>query len=451
MTKSLSQLPHPRRSLVWGNTAEFAKDPLRFLVHCSQDYEEIVPLRFGLAKGYFLNQPQHIEQVLKEREIFIKNTPAWRALRTLVGDGLLTSEGDFWARQRRLTQPVFHQQRIADYGETMVRYAEQMMQSWQAGEVRDIHADMTHLTLNIVTKTLFNMDTTGAEAQTIAHTLDITMEWFASKRKQGFLLLSWLPTEINRRYQQALQEMDQSIYAMIQQRRQSESDPGDLLSMLMAVRDEVDGSQMTDRQLRDELTTLVTAGHETTANALSWTWMLLAQHPEAQTRLTQELDTVLAGRSPTVADLPHLPYSHQVIKESMRLYPPVFSLARYSTQSYNLDGYEIPANSIVMFSPWAMHRHPRYFTEPEAFQPERWITDMEKQLPKGVYFPFGDGPRICIGRSFALMEAVLLLATIAQQFQFTLVPEHPIVPLPSITLRPQDGILVKVEKRGRGR
>lgn len=447
MSQPLTQLAGPKGHRLWGNTLDFAKDPLGFLTHCGRNYSGIVPLRFGLAKGCFLAQPDYIETVLREREIFTKNTPAWSALKSAVGNGLLTSEAEFWTRQRRLVQPVFYQQRIATYGETMVAYAERHIKDWQHGEVRDIHQDMTRLTFNIVTKTLFNVDLSGAEAKTIAETLEVLMQWFSARRKQAFLPLEWLPTPINRRYSRSLQAMNQKIYQLIQQRRSSPLDSGDLLSMLMAVRDEADGSQMTDRQLRDELVTLIMAGHETTANALSWTWMLLSQNPEVEAKLTQELQSVLAGRSPTLADLPRLVYSQQIIKEAMRLYPPVYSIGRSTNRSYDLDGYQLPKNCVIVFSPWVMHRHPKYFAAPEQFQPDRWATDLEKQLPKCVYFPFGDGPRICIGKNFAMMEAVLLLATIAQKFHLAPLPDHPIVPLPSITLRPKDGIKVKVLKR----
>lgn len=446
MSKSLHQLPGPKGSLLFGNTLEFAKDPLNFLTHCGNDYGAIVPLRFLFSSACLLTRPEHIDQLLRQPEQFTKDTPAWQAVRSLVGDGLLTSAGALWSRQRRLTQPVFHQQRIAQYSETMVDYTQHMLQTWQAGDVRDAHQDMMQLTLNIVTKTLFNVDMTGVAAQTIAQTLEVAMEWFASRRKQAFLPLTGLPTAINRRYRQSLQKMDQTIYALIQERRQGSDDPGDLLSLLLQATDE-DGSQMSDRQLRDELTTIILAGHETTANALSWTWMLLAQHPDVEQKLVRELQTVLGDRSPTLADLPQLHYTQQIIKETMRLYPPLFSLSRSPIQDYDLDGYRIPAGNVVLFSPWVMQRSAKYFNDPLKFQPERWNEDLEKHLPKGVYFPFGDGPRICLGKNFAQMEAVLILATIAQNFQLTLLPEQALTPLPSMTLRPKTGIMVQVTTR----
>jgi cytochrome P450 len=238
--------------------------------------------------------------------------------------------------------------------------------------------------------------------------------------------------------------MDETIYGIIQQRRDSKEDPGDLLSMLMNARDEEDNSQMSDKQMRDELATLMLAGHETTANALSWTWMLLSQHPEVRTKLQEELSRVLGERSPEIADIPQLSYTEKVVKESMRLYPPVSIFGREVVRDAQIGDVTLPKGSIILISQWVMHRSPRYFDNSETFEPERWDNDLEKKLPRGVYIPFGDGPRVCIGKGFALMEAVLLLATISQRFEIDLVPDAPIVPQPSITLRPEQGISVNI-------
>lgn len=386
-------------------------------------------------------------EVLRERTIFTKNTPGWRAIRTLVGLGLLGSDGDYWARQRQLTQPVFHHQRIIAYGDLMVKAAERLLNTWQDGAVRDIHQDMMRLTLDIVMQTLLGVDLEGEAAQAIAHALDLSMQWFSQQQKQGFLLPPHFPLPLTRRYFAAIKVMDDLIYQLIQQRRASAADTDDLLSMLLQVKDETDGSQMSDRQLRDELTTLVLAGHETTANALAWTWMLLAQHPAVEAQLHQELDTVLQGRSPTVADIAHLPVTQTILKESMRLYPPVVLIARSASQAYVLQGYQIPKDCIMMMSPWVMHRRDRYFTDPHSFKPERWQPDLEKQLPRGVYIPFGEGPRICIGKGFAQMEAILILATLAQKYQLDLTPGQTIEALPSITLRPRYGLRMTLQKR----
>ncbi|MGB3759251.1 MAG: cytochrome P450, partial [Rivularia sp. (in: cyanobacteria)] len=270
---------------------------------------------------------------------------------------------------------------------------------------------------------------------------------FESKRKQNFLIWEWFPRPENIRYRNAISKMDESIYSLIQQKRDRNADGTDLLSMLMQARDEDDNSQMSDKQLRDEVATLMLAGHETTANALSWTWMLLAQHHRVEAKLWDELKSVLGGRLPTIEDLQQLQYANMVIKESMRLYPPVAIFGRETVEDYQLDDYEIPAGCVVMMSQWVMHRNPKYFDNSEEFIPERWENDLEKRLPRGVYIPFGDGPRICIGKGFAMMEAVLILATVAQKYKLKLVEDHPIVPQPSITLRPEHGIKVEITKR----
>jgi cytochrome P450 len=446
MTQDVLELSGPEGNSLVGNLAELGQDPLGFLTKCAREYGDIVPLRLGLTPACLLTNPDYIEQVLKDRETFIKGR-GLRALRSLLGEGLLTSEGDSWLRQRRITQPVFQQKRIAGYGEVMVGYAERMLDTWQDGETRDVHEEMMRLTLNIVMKTIFNQDVSEGEAKDIANAVDVAMHWFESKRKQGFLIWEWFPRPENIRYRNAIEQMDKSIYNIINQRRTSGEEPGDLLSMLMQARDEEDGSQMSDKQLRDELVTLILAGHETTSNTLSWTWMLLAQHPQVQTKLIEELKTVLDGRPPTVADLPRLRYADMVIKESMRLYPPVASFGREAAKDCEIGGYSVPAGCAIIISQWVMHHSPRYFEEPEVFNPERWANDLEKKLPRGVYIPFGDGPRVCIGKGFALMEAVLLLAASAQKFQLNIVPDFAIVPQPSITLRPEYGIKMVLKKR----
>lgn len=446
MSQDLLELPGPEGNSLVGNLTQLGEDPLVFLTNCAREYGDIVPLRLGLTPACLLTNPEYIEQVLKDRESFIKGK-GLRALRRLLGEGLLTSEGDSWFRQRRLAQPVFQQKRISGYGKVMVEYAQQMLNVWQDGETRDIHEDMMRLTLNIVMKTIFNQDVSEGESKAIANAVDVAMHWFESKRKQGFLIWEWFPRPENLRYKNAIQQMDKSIYKIINQRRSSSENPGDLLAMLMEARDEDDGSQMSDKQLRDELATLILAGHETTSNTLSWTWMLLAQHPAVQTKLLDEINTVLEGRPPTVADLPRLRYANMVIKESMRLYPAVPSFSREAVKDCEIGDCLIPAGCSIIISQWVMHRSPKYFENSEVFQPERWENDLEKRLPKGVFIPFGDGPRICIGKGFALMEAVLLLVTIAQKYQLSLVPDHNIIPQPSITLRPQSGIKMVLSKR----
>jgi cytochrome P450 len=447
MAQDLSTLPAPAGDGIAGNLIDLGRDPLGFLTKC-RGYGDIVPLRLGLTSSCVLTNPDYIEQVLKNRDTFIKSR-GFRVLKTLLGEGLLTAEGESWFSQRRLAQPMFHQSRIDNYGNIMVEYTDRMLQNWHDGETHDVHADMMRLTLEIVMKCIFDASVDTGEAQSIAHALDVAMNWFDSKRRQNFLVWEWFPRPENVRYHQAIAKMDAAIYGLIASRRQQPDERGhDLLSMLMSARDEDTGQQMDDKLLRDEVATLMLAGHETTANALSWTLMLLSQHPDVRQKLAAELQQVLAGRLPSIADLGSLHYTNQIIKESMRLYPPVAIFGREAAVDTTIGDYEIPQGTLITISQWVMHRHPKYFTDPDAFQPERWTAAFEKQLPRGVYIPFGDGPRVCIGKGFAQMEAVLLLATIAQRFELDLDPDFEIVPQPSITLRPATGIRASLKRIG---
>jgi cytochrome P450 len=444
MAQDLSTLPAPAGHGIAGNLIDLGNDPLAFLTQC-RDYGDIVPLRLGLTTSCVLTNPDYIEQVLKDRDTYIKSR-GFRVLKTLLGEGLLTADGESWFWQRRLAQPMFQQKRIDNYGKIMVAYTDRMLQSWHDSETHDIHADMMRLTLEIVMKCIFNADVDTGEAQAIANALDVAMNWFDSKRRQNFLVWEWFPRPENVRYHQAIAKMDAAIYTLIATRRQQTEETTDLLSMLMSARDEETGQQMDDKLLRDEVATLMLAGHETTANALSWTLMLLAQHPESRQKLATELQQVLQGRLPSIEDLGKLTYTNQVVKESMRLYPPVAIFGREAARDTTIGDYEIPQGTVVTISQWVMHRHPKYFANPDAFEPERWTENFEKQLPRGVYIPFGDGPRVCIGKSFAQMEAVLLLATISQRFELDLEPGFEIVPQPSITLRPATGIQVQLKQ-----
>jgi cytochrome P450 len=328
----------------------------------------------------------------------------------------------------------------------MVAYTERMLAGWHSGETRDLHADMMRLTLEIVAKTLFDADVAG-QAREVGDALEEGMQTFVRRWKSIYPLPEWIPTPNNLRIKRVARRLDTILYRIIQERRASGEDRGDLLSMLLHAQDEDDGGRMTDKQLRDEAMTLFLAGHETTANALSWALYLLTSHPEVEARLAAELRDVLGGRSPTVADLPRLRYTEMVVTEAMRLYPPVYAFGREAVQACTLGGYHVPAGMTIVMSQWVMHRDGRYFDNPEKFLPERWADGLAKRLPKFAYFPFGGGPRLCIGNGFAMMEAVLILATVAQQFRITLVPDHPVVPRTTVTLRPAHGIKGVLSKR----
>jgi cytochrome P450 len=422
----------------------YSRDPLAYMPTLQRDYGDIVTMRYYNFRVYFVSHPDYIEQVLvTDNRKFIKGR-ILRKNKQLFGNGLLTSEGDFWLRQRRLAQPAFHRGRVASYADTMVRYATRIASEWSNGDERDIHAEMMRLTLSIVAKTLFDADV-DREAKRVGHALEAIMHLNSDFRKL-ILTPTWLPTPRKIRATFATQKLNRIIYRFIEERRASGIDNGDLLSMLLAARDD-DGSRMTDRQLRDESITIFLAGHETTANALAWTWMLLAQNPNVESKLHEELDRVLQGRTPLLDDLPNLRYTSLVVAESLRLYPPAWGMARVAIEDTEIAGYPIPKGCGVSLAQWVVHRDPRWFEAPLEFRPERWEGDLAKRLPRFAYFPFGGGPRQCIGNNFALMEATLLLATLAQQFRISLLPGREIIPAASITLRPKTGIWGKIEKR----
>ena len=439
--------PGPKGLPILGNMFEARGDAIGYFSKCVREYGDIVFLRFLGVPMCFINRPEYIESVLVTQHGNFSKSKDYRALRRVLGTGLLTSEGEFWRRQRKLVQPAFHQERIGAYAEVMVRFTERMIESWKDGQALDIHEAMMRLTLDIVAKTLFDTDVSH-EAEDVGAALHILMGKFMRQAAFAFLLPSSIPIPTTRRLQQAVGQLDKVIYGIIRQRRASGKMTGDLLSVLLQARDD-QGVGMTDRQLHDEIMTLFLAGHETTANVLSWTWLMLGQNPQVEERLSEELQRVLDGRPPTPADLPRLTYTDMVIRETMRLYPPVWIIGRRALAPFRLGGYELPANTNVLMSQLLMHRDARYFSEPERFDPERWKAGDSRgaALPRFAYFPFGGGPRVCIGAGFATMEAVLLLATIAQKFRVSLVPGQTVEMLPSVTLRPKSGLRAILNRR----
>ena len=440
--------PGPRRRVPALSAFEMGRDPIAFLIRLRDTYGDIARVPLGSETLYLFSHPDLVRDVLvTNHRNFHKGRGLERA-KMLLGDGLLTSEGEFHLRQRRLSQPAFHRQRIAGYGAIMAEYAASRRDGWQAGAVIDAHVEMMALTLAIVGKTLFDADVED-EAAEIGEALTTTFESFSF----GFFLpfghlLERLPLPATLRFRKARARLDATIYRLIEERRRSPSDRGDLLSMLLLAHDtEGDGGGMTDLQLRDEAMTIFLAGHETTANALTWTWYLLSQHPEVERRFHAEVDTALGGRAPTADDLAALPYTRMVLAESMRLYPPAWIVGRRALGPFEANGYTIPARSIVLACQYAMHRDARWFPEPDRFDPDRFGPEHQGDRPKFAYFPFGGGPRVCIGEQFAWMEGVLALATIAQRWRLRLVPSHPVALQPIITLRPKFGMRMTVEER----
>lgn len=436
--------PGPEQGFFDGLRSPLRHDPLGYMALAAREYGDIVSLRFFNLRTYLLFHPDLIEDVIvNNNRKFIKGR-ILRANRHLLGNGLITSEGDFWLRQRRMMQPAFHRNRIANYASTMTACATRLLDSWKPGQQLDLHDAMMRLTLEIVAKTLFHAEV-ERDAPQVGENLRVLLEYTVDFRR---LLMTpkWLPTRRNRQAWRAVRELTQIIDRIIQQRRASNDDAGDLLSLLIHAQDE-DGSRMTTQQLRDEALTLFLAGHETTASTLSWTWMLLAQHPRVEEKLHAELASVLNGRTPSLDDIPQLTYTGHILSESMRLYPPAWAMARLAVEDHELAGYPVRKGTGIAAVTWIVHRDPRWYDDPDQFLPERWEGDLLKKIPRFAYFPFGYGPRQCIGNSFALMEATLVLATIAQRFRFTLLPDPPVVPLASITLRPRHGLPVRLLSR----
>jgi cytochrome P450 len=427
---------------------EFNRDSLAFITRCRK-YGDVVRARFFYLSAYFLYNPVDIEEVLSTNA---KNFRKSRSLHSnffqrLVGNGLVTSEGDFWRRQRRLAQPAFHRQRISSYGETMVNYAERTISDWHDGELRDIHRDMMRLTLEIVVKTLFDADV-SADADNVGRILTGLVKPFASQATLKWILDNRMPTPEHRRFHKAVSQIDEIIYRIIAERRSGGYDQGDLLSMLLQAHDE-DGGQMTDKQLRDEVMTLFLAGHETTALVLTWSWYLLAKNPEAEKRFHAELDEVLDEKLPQASDLPRLRYTEMIAKETMRLYPPAYAVGREAIAECEIGGFRVPRHTQIFAFQWATQRDSRYFDQPDRFDPDRWTAEFSEKLPKYAYFPFGGGPRQCIGNYFAMMEVVLLLATIGQRFKLSLAPDEVVELWPAMSLRPKEGITVVISERAR--
>jgi cytochrome P450 len=427
--------------------SQFQGNTLEVFRKFKDQYGDTYMFQFGEGRGYISSHPDVIHEVLvtkaasfyKDRDVKNKKV----GLARFLGDGLLTSDGEFWKRQRKLAAPALHYKRIASYADTMVDYTRKMLDTWRDGARLDISHEMTNLTMMIVAKSLFNVD-----ASRDAERVGAAVEVVQSVAGPAPIIPAWIPTPSELRKRRARRELDEIIYRLIAEWREKGEDNGDLLSMLLLAEDE-DGKHMTDEQARDEIVTLFLAGHETTANTLNWTWTLLAQNPDVETKLHEELDTVLNGRTPTLADLEHLPYTEWVIKESMRIYPPAWIVGREAIEDVEIGGYFVPKGSQFNLVFYFAHHDPRWWDEPEAFRPERFSPENEAKLNKRAYTPFGGGPRICIGNSFAMMEAKLLLATIASRYRLSLAPGHKVEMNPMITLNPKGGLPMTLHARER--
>ena len=436
--------PGPKNPPIIGNLVAFRSDPLGFLGNATREYGDLVYFKVARQHMYLVNHPDYVREILVNNQgNFIKSRALQRA-KILLGEGLLTSEGQHHLRQRRLVQPAFHRERLAGYAAAMSECTVRWRERWTADSALDISTEMPRLTLSVVAKTLFSADV-QSEASEIGEAMTSVLQMFRLLLLPFSEYLDKLPLPAIRRFEKARARLDATIYGLIRERRKSGQDAGDLLSMLLLAQDE--GEEMSDEQVRDEALTLFLAGHETTANALTWTWYLLSQHPDVERRLHEEIDTVLGGRAPELGDLPRLRYVEMVLAEALRLYPPAWAIGRMAKNSFSLGGLEIPAKSICILSPYLVQRDARWFPDPEKFDPERWTPEAREARPKFVYYPFGGGARVCIGERFAWMEGVILMAAIAQRWRLRLEPGQHVEPLPLVTLRVKNGLRMIPESR----
>lgn len=426
---------------------EMRRHTLQSFTNLTHKFGHIVRFK-GLWTSFLLTHPNDIEHVLQTNARNYHKGRSYKMIKAATGNGLFVSEGDFWRRQRRLAQPAFHRQRIASFAQIMTNSTEEMLCEWQRNVAQDepleIVSEMMKLTLRIVGQTLFSTDLIE-EAAAMKRMLNVGRDYAIRRMWQLIRLPESFPTRANRFYREAMREGDRVVYGMIEERRSgAKKNACDLLALLMEARDEETGEGMSDKQLRDEAFTIMVAGNDTTALALSWTWYLLARHADVEQKIHAELAAVLSGRTPTFEDLPNLKYTAMVIQEALRLYPPAWILGRTAIDEDEIGGFSIPAKSEIMLHTYMTHRHTDFWDEPEKFDPERFLPERSAARLRYSYFPFGGGPRQCIGNNFALMEAQLILATLAQKYQLRLVSDQSILPEASVTLRPRGEMLMKL-------
>lgn len=438
--------PTVKADLFGGHFRSFRKNPTDFLTKLSK-LGDVTTFRVGPAQAFLINHPDLIRDLLvANNHKFIKGRALQRA-KSLLGEGLLTSEKEFHLRQRRMIQPAFHRNRINEYAKAMIEFSDKLSGEWRDGDERDVDREMMRLTLNIVGKTLFNADV-GSDAAQIGAAMTTIVSMFNFMLLPFSELLEKLPLPQVRRLKHARKTLDEVIYKIINERRKSGEDTGDLLSMLLMAQDEETGGAMSDKQVRDECLTLFLAGHETTANALTWTFYLLSQNPESEAKFHAELDEVLDDKPLTPEDYPRLKYTEQILAESMRIFPPAWTMGRLAVEPHEFNNFHIPEKSLVLASPFVTHHDRRFWENPEEFLPERWETLSIKEAGnKFIYLPFSKGVRSCIGESFAWMEGVLLLANLGRRWKLSLMPEQKIAMQAMITLRPKFGMKMRIEKR----
>ncbi|MFC7198761.1 cytochrome P450 [Halospeciosus flavus] len=438
-------IPGPSGKPLVGNTVEFGSDPLSFLTRLAREYGPVARYEAGGFEFVQVSDPDLVEQVLVQRnERYEKGDRFQASLRPTLGSGLLTSEGEYWRNQRHTLEPAFYPRMLSSYAETMVDYTERLLSEWEDGETRDVHEDTMSLTVEIAAKALLDVDIRQEEGD-IAEALEAVMDRSTASTRRPVQVPEWVPTPMNRRAREARETLNDVVERIVYDYRDGEPREGnDVVSLLLRASDHL-GEPLSPEQIRDEVVTILLAGHETTALALTYTFHALGRNPGPERALHDEVDAVLGDRRPTQDDLDDLDYVEQTVKEGMRVYPPVWQLVREAAEPDDLDGYRIDPGTTVSMQQWVLHRDPRFYDDPETFRPERWTDDFEKSLPKFAYFPFGGGPRRCIGDRFAMLEARLVLATIAREW--ALRPHDDLSFSPSITLRPDGDVEMTVVRR----
>lgn len=443
LVPSPRRAPGPQHATVLGFLSKALHDPLGYVLRVRERYGDVVRVNGWPLFFHVLVHPDHVRHVLQEN-----NRNYWKGetvakMKVLIGEGLFTSEGDFWRRQRKLAQPAFHRQHIDSFATIMSEATADTLERWrapaEAGKPVDVLAEMSRLALTIVGQALFSLDLSGSASE-VGDAMLVALEVLTQRVLHPYNLPLWLPTPRHRALRQATAELDRVVASIIERRRREGGGPPDLLSLLMSARDVDTGEGMSDRQLRDEVMTFVLAGHETTAVTLAWAFHLLSQHPGVEERTRAEVLRALGQRAPRLADLPGLGAARRVIEETLRLYPAVSVITRQSYQADEIGGYEIPADSILFVAPYATHRHPDFWPSPERFDPDRFLPEAAAERPRFAYFPFGGGPRLCIGNEFALMEATIALAMILQRYRLRPLPGHRVESEVRITLRPKHGL-----------
>ena len=443
-----TQPPGPQDLPVLGNTHRYSRDPFTFIETLTRSYNGLSTFTLGSERTYLVTDPTDVERVLVSEASRFRKAQTMRtgSIDDLLGDGLLMSGGEFWQRQRQRAQPAFAPGRVANFGGTISGYAEAMLDGWDEGDVVAIDPAMARITVKVIVSVMFGTELDDPTTETVQNNLEPLGKMFEPKAAQ-FLLPEWVPTRERIEFERAVDNLEGVLDSLVRQRRGTEDGEMDLLSILLRAQGEVD--EVTDELVRDELMTMLLAGHDTTALSLTYTWYLLAQHPEIERRVHDEIDDVLGGEPPTADDVRDLDLTERVIQEAMRLYPPVYTIFREPSEDVRLGGYEVPEGSLVMLPQWGVHRDPRWYDDPETFDPDRWTNDRVSDRPNYAYFPFGGGPRHCIGKHLSMLEAQMILATVAQNYRLRLAPEQSadLDFAPSLTMHPSEPIRMEVQRR----